>query len=74
MPIYEYRCESCQEAFQTLVLSGQAKPQCPSCGSKKVAKLFSTFAAHNNSGPRPCDDAPCPTAGSCRSGGCPFSA
>jgi putative FmdB family regulatory protein len=45
MQIYEYRCESCGERFEDLV-SASAKhgPPCPSCGTKKPTRLYSTFA------------------------------
>ena len=45
MPIYEYRCETCGEAFEVFVRSPsrQANPTCPMCGSQKVRKAFSTF-------------------------------
>lgn len=40
MPIYEYRCESCEHEFETLVL-GQEKPECPSCQSQELERLLS---------------------------------
>jgi putative FmdB family regulatory protein len=45
MPIYEYRCETCGEAFEVLVRSPsrQTNPTCPKCGSQKVKKAFSMF-------------------------------
>ena len=45
MPIYEYRCEVCGEAFEVFVRSPsrQAVPICPKCGSQKVKKAFSLF-------------------------------
>ncbi len=43
MPIYEYRCEECNESFQVLVrlLSRPAKLICPKCGSNRVKKAVS---------------------------------
>jgi putative FmdB family regulatory protein len=42
MPIYEYRCKSCQERFEEfLSLSTNPPPPCPACGSKKVERLLS---------------------------------
>jgi putative FmdB family regulatory protein len=45
MPIYEYRCAECEEAFELLVRSAkkQAVPTCPVCGSAKVQKSISLF-------------------------------
>jgi putative FmdB family regulatory protein len=45
MPIYEYRCEECDEGFELFVrsLSQQADPTCPTCGSRKVRKEISLF-------------------------------
>jgi putative FmdB family regulatory protein len=45
MPIYEYRCTSCDTRFEELVsASAKTGPPCPSCGAKKPKRLFSTFA------------------------------
>ena len=45
MPIYEYRCEECEEGFELFVrsLSQQADPTCPKCGSPKVRRAISLF-------------------------------
>ena len=76
MPIYEYQCAACNNLFEALVPAG-TKVACPSCGSKKVTKQFSTFAAHQGSnGSTPCASGTCPgsaQAGSCAGGQCPFS-
>ncbi len=48
MPIYEYRCESCQERFEALVYASTVVA-CPECGSKTVEKQFSTFAVGGTS-------------------------
>jgi len=44
MPLYEYKCDECQNRFEELI-SGDQKVVCPKCGSEKVNKLLSTFAA-----------------------------
>jgi putative FmdB family regulatory protein len=48
MPIYEYRCQECNERFSKLVRSLANPPEilCPKCGSEGARKLASTFAAH----------------------------
>jgi putative FmdB family regulatory protein len=45
MPIYEYRCEECDEPFEVFVRSSsqKANPTCPKCGSQKVNKAVSLF-------------------------------
>jgi len=45
MPIYEYTCESCHEDSEILV-RGSERPECPECGSVKLAKRLSVPAAH----------------------------
>jgi putative FmdB family regulatory protein len=50
MPIYEYRCAECGSAFELLLsMSTNRTVGCPSCGSGRVEKLFSSFA-HRSSG------------------------
>ncbi|TMQ61371.1 MAG: zinc ribbon domain-containing protein [Candidatus Eisenbacteria bacterium] len=45
MPIYEYRCSTCEERFEALVArSDLPPPPCPRCGALRVARLLSTFA------------------------------
>ncbi len=46
MPIYEYRCNNCQKKVSILVRGFSASPDaaCPSCGSKNITRLFSSFA------------------------------
>ena len=79
MPIYEYMCAGCGKNFEVLLASRTAKAACPHCGSRKLKRLFSTFAAHGGvSTAPPCDSGRCPAAGtvssgSCAGGQCPFS-
>lgn len=49
MPLFEYICRNCQEQFELLV-RGEEKPQCPSCGSRKLDKQLSAPAAHTAGG------------------------
>ncbi|MEJ2208042.1 MAG: zinc ribbon domain-containing protein [Anaerolineae bacterium] len=44
MPIYEYRCQECEQRFEKLVLSIDREPAhlaCPACGSPDVQRLIS---------------------------------
>jgi len=45
MPLYEYHCEPCDHAFETLVRSSSDVPRCPKCGNARVTKQFSVPAA-----------------------------
>jgi putative FmdB family regulatory protein len=43
MPIFEYRCQSCQHEFETLVLKGST-PACPQCQSESLERMISVPA------------------------------
>jgi putative FmdB family regulatory protein len=46
MPIYEFHCAECERDSEILVRSSAWKgAECPHCGSTKLEKKFSTFAA-----------------------------
>jgi putative FmdB family regulatory protein len=48
MPTYEYRCQNCGETFERrerIAEHEAAKPQCPQCGSERVAQMVSAFYA-----------------------------
>ena len=53
MPIYEYHCKGCDHRFETLG-QGKRRPECPSCGGRKLEKQLSVFAvsAGGDSGSR----------------------
>jgi putative FmdB family regulatory protein len=70
MPIYEYRCASCEHIFDELVANAQAPaPACPKCGAGKSEKLMSAVGGILSGSARPS----CPSGPSCQSapsGGC----
>ncbi len=73
MPLYEYRCEPCNQTFETLVRRPEDKPFCPQCGGDEVAKQFSVPAAAQTNGSSAlpiCSPAPRPMMGGCGTGGC----
>jgi len=79
MPLFEYRCVACQGKAELLVLAGDGvvKPVCPSCGSPKMTRLLSTFAAHAGSGAARdadtmCGGGPCEMPGMCGPSACDF--
>ena len=39
MPIYEYRCGSCEHEFEELVSMGAPAPPCPKCGQASERQL-----------------------------------
>ena len=45
MPIYEYRCRSCNTEFEEFIRSPRDEENltCPQCGSDEVKKGFSLF-------------------------------
>jgi putative FmdB family regulatory protein len=43
MPLFEYRCRTCESQFE-LLIRGSAVPVCPSCGSTSLEKMLSMFA------------------------------
>ena len=43
MPLYAYRCEDCDNRFETLVRSGET-PECPSCASTHLDRQLSLIA------------------------------
>jgi putative FmdB family regulatory protein len=44
MPLFDFRCSSCECQFESLVRGGDV-PECPQCGSTAVEKLVSLPAA-----------------------------
>ena len=48
MPVYDYKCQKCSEAF-TLIMSisdkEKKKIKCPKCKSTKVGQVYSGFVA-----------------------------
>lgn len=62
MPIYEYTCKACGEAFEQLIRTQQDERSlaCPKCSGRKVERRPSVFAAHGSAAP-----APLPRGGGC---------
>ena len=65
MPIYEYSCTACGQEFEVLI-RGQEKPVCPSCGTSQLTKNLSVPAAHTAT-PQPSG---CPVRESCGAANC----
>jgi len=55
MPIYEYRCDACNQCFEKLVFAGDTDDiACPECCSRKVRRLMSAAACIGLSGNSSC--------------------
>ena len=55
MPIYEYKCEACDNCFEMLVFSGgDDDAACPQCNGKNVKRLMSAAACVGLSGNKSC--------------------
>jgi putative FmdB family regulatory protein len=73
MPIYEYVCMSCESHFEELVRHDET-PTCRDCGSAKVQRQLSVFAAHGSKAasakPTPVKTGGPAPQGGCGHGGC----
>jgi putative FmdB family regulatory protein len=66
MPIYEYRCDECDEQFEKFLRSMSAVQElcCPRCGSQHVTKALSLFGTARSAAGAAASDASCaPTGG-----------
>lgn len=45
MPIYEYKCDDCDNIFEELVSGSTESVPCPKCRSTQVHKLISLISA-----------------------------
>lgn len=68
MPLYEFNCTKCEKDFESLVRSAnwEGSVVCPHCGSNKLTKKLSVFAAQGGGSTA---SAPAPAACG-RPGGC----
>ena len=62
MPIYEYVCNDCKAAYESIVMSSSQKVACPKCKSESRTLQLSVFAAGKSSGS---DSASSPASGGC---------
>jgi putative FmdB family regulatory protein len=70
MPIFSYSCKQCGNKFELLegMTARKAARKCPSCGSGKIEKIFSSFSVGAASGGSDFSaGASCPT---CSTGTC----
>lgn len=70
MPLFEFRCCTCDRDFELLVRAGDSVA-CPTCGAQKVEKLLSESAAPVTGSARSLPIAPsCPPGNSPCGPGC----
>ena len=52
MPIYEYRCQACEQLNSILVRSArtEVKPKCEHCGSKRMKRMMSGLSRVKSAG------------------------
>ncbi len=52
MPLFEFRCDRCEECFEVLVFSSEEEQRvvCPHCGDNRVERLLSCFSARTARG------------------------
>ena len=71
MPLREYRCAACGHEFEVLEGGTSRAEACEACGSSKIDKLLSVFAARGApSRDNPCADFGC-SSEQCAAGTCP---
>ena len=72
MPLYEYQCTHCNEAF-TLLQTVHVSPEetvCPGCGKGENKRLFSSFSAKTEGNLDLSGGTGSPGSHGCASGGC----
>ncbi|MFQ5498965.1 MAG: zinc ribbon domain-containing protein [Candidatus Zixiibacteriota bacterium] len=50
MPLFEYRCNDCNQPFEELVTSDDQAVNCPNCKGHSFTKQLSVFAASTGNG------------------------
>lgn len=71
MPIYEYKCDTCETRFEKLVRGSDDADNlsCPSCGKRHLSQEYSTFSARANGAGQQHAEAPSCPGGMCRTPG-----
>ena len=69
MPIFDYQCAKCDARFELLV-RGDTRVVCPSCGAAQVEKLLSVPARAGGGKQTDFSGLGPPAGGCCGGGGC----
>lgn len=60
MPLYEFKCETCQETFEELISSNEIeRVKCPKCSSPDIKKLLSSGSIRMGVGKAPAPSEKC---------------
>lgn len=51
MPIYEFKCGSCEKVSEFLLNFGESKKKCPECGANRLSRIFSQISYHDTYSP-----------------------
>lgn len=46
MPLFEFKCENCENTFEELLSDKSEQVRCPNCNSKNVKRMMSTFGTN----------------------------
>ena len=52
MPIFEFRCQACDEEFEELLRSPDDPVECPACGAGEIQRKMSVFGFKSSGGSR----------------------
>jgi putative FmdB family regulatory protein len=70
MPVYEYRCRSCEKDFEKYLPRTSATVSCPSCDGTEVMRKLSVFGMKTDGSLAPSGTAAMTGGGGCCGGGC----
>lgn len=70
MPIYEYVCDECNNAYEKLVLTKQQEISCPRCASTRATLQLSVFSSSVAGGSPKSSSPGTGGGGACCGGGC----
>ncbi len=70
MPIYEYKCENCNEEFEALVFRSDETPSCPSCKGEDIKRMMSACGFKTGGATADTGSSSTPSSGSSSCAGC----
>jgi len=70
MPIYEYKCEDCNEEFEALVFRRDETVPCPSCKGEDIKRMMSACGFKTGGAADAGESYSAPSGGSSGCSGC----